>query len=250
MNKNKTTHFGYREVPVEDKAGLVGQVFHSVARKYDMMNDVMSLGTHRIIKRFTVELSALRPGMDVLDLAGGTGDFSLLFSPIVGRKGSVTLADINESMVRVGRDRIIDKGNPGNIAYTIANAEKLPFEDNSFDCICIAYGLRNVTDKDAALASMFSKTKPGGRVLVLEFSKPVNPLLEKAYDAYSVLWPKAGQLITGDGDSYQYLVESIRMHPDQETLKQMMINAGFENCQYHNVMGGICAIHIGYKPAA
>jgi len=250
MNKNKTTHFGYREVPVEDKAGLVGQVFHSVARKYDMMNDVMSLGTHRIIKRFTVELSALRPGMDVLDLAGGTGDFSLLFSPIVGRKGSVTLADINESMVRVGRDRIIDKGNPGNIAYTIANAEKLPFEDNSFDCICIAYGLRNVTDKDAALASMFSKTKPGGRVLVLEFSKPVNPLLEKAYDAYSVLWPKAGQMITGDGDSYQYLVESIRMHPDQETLKQMMINAGFENCQYHNVMGGICAIHIGYKPAA
>jgi len=250
MNKNKTTHFGYREVPVEDKAGLVGQVFHSVARKYDMMNDVMSLGTHRIIKRFTVELSALRPGMDVLDLAGGTGDFSLLFSPIVGRKGSVTLADINESMVRVGRDRIIDKGNPDNIAYTIANAEKLPFEDNSFDCICIAYGLRNVTDKDAALASMFSKTKPGGRVLVLEFSKPVNPLLEKAYDAYSVLWPKAGQLITGDGDSYQYLVESIRMHPDQETLKQMMINAGFENCQYHNVMGGICAIHIGYKPAA
>jgi len=250
MNKNKTTHFGYREVPVEDKAGLVGQVFHSVARKYDMMNDVMSLGTHRIIKRFTVELSALRPGMDVLDLAGGTGDFSLLFSPIVGREGSVTLADINESMVRVGRDRIIDKGNPGNIAYTIANAEKLPFEDNSFDCICIAYGLRNVTDKDAALASMFSKTKPGGRVLVLEFSKPVNPLLEKAYDAYSVLWPKAGQLITGDGDSYQYLVESIRMHPDQETLKQMMINAGFENCQYHNVMGGICAIHIGYKPAA
>lgn len=246
----KTTHFGYREVPIEDKAGLVGEVFHSVAGKYDLMNDVMSLGTHRLIKRFTVELSALRPGMDVLDLAGGTGDFSLLFAPIVGEKGSVTLADINESMVRVGRDRIIDKGNPGNISYAIANAENLPFRENSFDCICIAYGLRNVTNKEAALASMYQMTKPGGRVLVLEFSKPVNPLLGKAYDVYSLLWPKAGQILTGDGDSYQYLVESIRMHPDQETLKQMMVDAGFENCTYHNVMGGICAIHIGHKKAA
>jgi len=249
-NTGKTTHFGYRQVPVEDKAGLVGQVFHSVARKYDIMNDVMSLGTHRLIKRFTVELSALRPGMKVLDLAGGTGDFSLLFSPIVGREGQVVLADINESMVRVGRDRILDKGKCENISYTLANAEKLPFEDNTFDCICIAYGLRNVTDKDAALRSMFAKTRPGGRVLVLEFSKPVNPVVGKAYDVYSMLWPKAGQLITGDADSYQYLVESIRMHPDQETLKQMMVDAGFENCKYHNVMGGICAIHIGFKPPA
>jgi len=247
---DQTTHFGYREVPVGEKADLVGQVFHSVAQKYDLMNDVMSLGTHRIIKRFTVELSALRPGMSVLDLAGGTGDFSLLFSPLVGSQGHVVLADINESMVRVGRDRIIDKGKSGNISYALANAEKLPFEDNAFDCICIAYGLRNVTDKDAALASMYAKTKSGGRVLVLEFSKPVQPVLGKAYDVYSKLWPKAGQLITGDGDSYQYLVESIRMHPDQETLKQMMLDAGFERCEYHNVMGGICAIHIGYKASS
>lgn len=245
---SKTTHFGYREVPVEEKAGLVGQVFHSVAGKYDLMNDVMSLGTHRIIKRFTVELSALRPGMSVLDLAGGTGDFSQLFSPLVGAEGKVILADINDSMVRVGRDRIIDSGRGDNISYTLANAENLPFLDNSFDCICIAYGLRNVTNKEAALASMYAVTKPGGRVLVLEFSKPVNPLLGKAYDVYSTLWPKAGQLITGDGDSYRYLVESIRMHPDQETLKHMMMDAGFERCAYHNVMGGICAIHIGYKP--
>jgi demethylmenaquinone methyltransferase/2-methoxy-6-polyprenyl-1,4-benzoquinol methylase len=248
--EQETTHFGYREVPVGDKAGLVGQVFHSVAQKYDLMNDVMSLGTHRLIKRFTLELSALRPGMSVLDLAGGTGDFSLLFSPIVGKDGQVVLADINESMVRVGRDRIIDKGLTENISYTLANAECLPFRENSFDCICIAYGLRNVTNKEAALASMFAMTKPGGRVLVLEFSKPVNPLLGKAYDAYSVLWPKAGQLITGDGDSYQYLVESIRMHPDQETLKQMMVDAGYRDCEYHNVMGGICAIHIGHKARA
>lgn len=244
---HETTHFGYREVPKADKAGLVGQVFHSVAGKYDLMNDVMSLGTHRLIKRFTVELSALRPGMTVLDLAGGTGDFSLLFSPIVGKEGRVVLADINESMVRVGRDRIIDKGRIENISYTLANAENLPFRKNSFDCICIAYGLRNVTDKEAALASMFAMTKPGGRVLVLEFSKPVNPILGKAYDVYSTLWPKAGQLLTGDGDSYRYLVESIRMHPDQESLKQMMLAAGFTGCEYHNVLGGICAIHIGHK---
>ena len=245
----ETTHFGYQQVPVGDKAGLVGQVFHSVAGKYDLMNDVMSLGTHRIIKRFTVELSALRPGMTVLDLAGGTGDFSLLFSPIVGKEGKVILTDINESMVRVGRDRIIDKGLCENISYTLANAENLPFHRDSFDCICIAYGLRNVTDKDAALASMYEMTRPGGRTIVLEFSKPKNPLLEKAYDAYSTLWPKAGQLVTGDTESYQYLVESIRMHPDQETLKGMMENAGFSDCRYHNVLGGICAIHVGHKTA-
>ncbi len=248
--EQETTHFGYREVPFRDKAGLVGQVFHSVAKKYDLMNDVMSLSTHRLIKRFTLELSALRPGMTVLDLAGGTGDFSLLFSPVVGKDGLVVLADINESMVKVGRDRIIDKGLTENISYTLANAECLPFQENSFDRICIAYGLRNVTNKEAALASMFAMTRPGGRVLVLEFSKPVSPLLGKAYDAYSLLWPKAGQVITGDGDSYQYLVESIRMHPDQETLKQMMIDVGFSDCEYHNVMGGICAIHIGHKPRA
>lgn len=249
MNDHKpdTTHFGYKEVPVTEKATLVGQVFHSVAGKYDLMNDVVSLGSHRLIKRFTVELSAVRAGQHVLDLAGGTGDFSLLFAPIVGDSGQVVLADINESMLRTGRDRIIDAGMPGPITYSLANAECLPFADNSFDCICIAYGLRNVTNKEAALRSMQRVCKPGGRVLVLEFSKPRNELLGKAYDIYSKLWPLAGKLILNDSASYQYLVESIRMHPDQETLKQMMLDAGFSRCEYHDVMGGICAIHIGYK---
>ena len=246
----KTTHFGYQEVPVEEKAARVGNVFHSVARKYDLMNDIMSLGTHRVIKHFTLQLSALRPGQTVLDLAGGTGDFSLLFSPVVGTEGTVVLADINESMVRVGRDRILDQGRAANIRYSLADAEHLPFADDTFDCICIAYGLRNVTDKDAALHSMFRSLKPGGRVLVLEFSTPRNPLLGKAYDVYSKLWPLAGKVVTGDSNSYRYLVESIRMHPDQESLKGMMQAAGFENCHYHNVMGGICAIHVGYKNAS
>ncbi|MEX2365800.1 MAG: bifunctional demethylmenaquinone methyltransferase/2-methoxy-6-polyprenyl-1,4-benzoquinol methylase UbiE [Pseudohongiellaceae bacterium] len=251
MNEEKpgnTTHFGYQEVPVEEKARHVGRVFHSVAQKYDLMNDLMSLGTHRLIKRLTVELSALRAGQNVLDLAGGTGDFSLLFAPIVGPAGSVTLADINESMLKVGRDRIIDKGRSGNIHFALADAECLPFLDASFDCVCIAYGLRNVTDKDAALRSMLRVLRPGGRVLVLEFSRPVNPLVGKAYDLYSRLWPIAGKAVTGDSDSYRYLVESIRMHPDQQTLKAMMESAGFDNCRYHNVMGGICAIHTGFKP--
>jgi len=245
--KNDTTHFGYREVPVAEKASLVGQVFHSVAGKYDLMNDVVSLGTHRLIKRFTFELSAVRAGQSVLDLAGGTGDFSLLFAPLVGNTGNVVLADINESMVKVGRDRIIDAGVPGPISYTLANAECLPFADDSFDCICIAYGLRNVTDKDAALRSMQRVCKRGGRALVLEFSKPRNELVGKAYDLYSKLWPIAGKLVMNDSQSYQYLVESIRMHPDQETLKGMMLNASFSRVHYHDVMGGICAIHIGYK---
>jgi demethylmenaquinone methyltransferase/2-methoxy-6-polyprenyl-1,4-benzoquinol methylase len=249
-DSGKTTHFGYQQVPVTEKATLVGKVFHSVAPKYDLMNDVVSLGTHRLIKRYTVELSAVRPGQQVLDLAGGTGDFSLLFAPLVGNEGHVVLADINASMVAVGRDRILDAGKSGNITYALANAECLPFADNSFDCICIAYGLRNVTDKDAALRSMYRVCKPGGRVLVLEFSKPRSPLLGKAYDLYSRLWPLAGKVVLGDSASYQYLVESIRMHPDQETLKQMMLDAGFERCEYHDVMGGICAIHVACKAAA
>ena len=249
-NQNDTTHFGFRKVPVEKKAELVGEVFHNVAHKYDLMNDVVSLGTHRLIKRFTLELSAARPGQQVLDLAGGTGDFSLLFAPLLGENGQVVLADINESMLRMGRDRIIDAGMPGNITYSLANAECLPFADDSFDCICIAYGLRNVTDKEAALRSMHRVCKPGGRVLILEFSKPRNELLGKAYDLYSKLWPLAGKVVMNDSDSYQYLVESIRMHPDQETLKQMVLDAGFDRCVYHDVMGGICAIHIGYKDLA
>jgi demethylmenaquinone methyltransferase/2-methoxy-6-polyprenyl-1,4-benzoquinol methylase len=242
-----TTHFGYREVPVNEKARLVGGVFHSVAQKYDLMNDVVSLGTHRLIKRMILELCAIRPGQRVLDLAGGTGDFSLMFAPLRGPEGEVVLADINASMLQVGRDRILDAGMPGNIRYCLANAECLPFASDNFDCIIIAYGLRNVTDKDAALRSMFRTCNPGGRTLVLEFSRPRNVLLGKAYDVYSKFWPIAGKAVMGDAESYQYLVESIRMHPDQETLKDMMEAAGFARCHYHDVMGGICAIHIGYK---
>ena len=248
-DNSDTTHFGYEEIPVAEKEQRVGQVFRSVASRYDLMNDVMSLGSHRLIKQFTIELGALRSGHKVLDLAGGTGDFSIRFSSIVGEAGQVILADINEAMLKVGRDRIIDKGISNNVDFAQVNAEELPFADNTFDCVCIAYGLRNVTDKDAALASMRRVLKPGGRVLVLEFSKPKNELIGKAYDAYSKLWPVAGKLITGDADSYRYLVESIRMHPDQETLKTMMENSGLENCKYQNVMDGICAIHVGFKPA-
>lgn len=241
------THFGYEQIPVEEKEQRVGEVFRSVANRYDIMNDIMSLGTHRLIKRFTIELSALRKGHKVLDLAGGTGDFSIRFSPIVGNSGQVVLADINEAMLQVARDRIIDKGLSSNIDVAQVNAEHLPFADNTFDCICIAYGLRNVTHKEAALQSMQRVLKPGGRVLVLEFSKPTNDLVSTVYDAYSKLWPVAGKLITGDEDSYRYLNESIRMHPDQDSLLQMMESADFVNCKYHNVMAGICAIHIGYK---
>lgn len=247
-NDEQTTHFGYETVPVAEKAQRVGQVFHSVASKYDVMNDLMSLGTHRLVKRFTVELSGVRAGQRVLDLAGGTGDFTIRFSSLVGPTGEVVLADINASMLRVGRDRLIDKGISQNVRYTQLNAEQLPFAADTFDCICIAYGLRNVTDKDAALRSMFSVLKPGGRALVLEFSKPRNDLVSKVYDGYSALWPIVGKLVTGDADSYRYLVESIRMHPDQETLKSMMENAGFTDCRFHDVMGGVCAIHVGFKP--
>jgi demethylmenaquinone methyltransferase/2-methoxy-6-polyprenyl-1,4-benzoquinol methylase len=244
-----TTHFGYETVPVAEKQQRVGQVFRSVAQRYDVMNDLMSLGTHRLIKRFTVELSGLRKGHKVLDLAGGTGDFSLRFSPIVGAEGQVVLADINEAMLAVGRDRIIDKGVAFNVDVAQVNAESLPFADNTFDCITIAYGLRNVTDKDAALASMRRVLKPGGRVLVLEFSKPKNEIVRRGYDAFSKLWPLAGKVIVGDAASYQYLVESIRMHPDQETLLDMMQDAGLTDCKYHNLINGVSAIHIGFKPA-
>ena len=250
MKKEKTqetTHFGYEEVPLSEKQERVGQVFRSVATRYDIMNDLMSLGSHRLIKRFTIQVSALRPGQRILDLAGGTGDFSLQFSTIVGNNGQVVLADINESMLKIGRDRIIDAGKSSNISIAQVNAEDLPFANNTFDCVCIAYGLRNVTNKDSALRSMKRVLRPGGRVIILEFSAPKNKLLGRAYDAFSSLWPFAGKVITGDSDSYRYLVESIKIHPDQETLLKMLENAGLKNCHYHNVMNGICAIHIGFK---
>lgn len=249
MSDKDTTHFGYKQVDSQEKQGLVANVFHSVAAKYDIMNDLMSVGVHRLWKRFTIELSGVRKGHQVLDIAGGTGDLAAKFSRLVGAEGRVVLADINESMLRVGRDKLLDKGLANNIEYVQANAEALPFPDNSFDCITIAFGLRNVTDKDRALRSMLRVLKPGGRLLVLEFSKPNNPLLSKAYDGYSfTLLPAMGKLITDDAESYRYLAESIRMHPDQETLKAMMEDAGFNRCDYHNMTGGIVALHKGVKP--
>ena len=245
----ETTHFGFSEVPLQDKVGRVAGVFHSVAAKYDVMNDLMSMGIHRLWKRQTIEMSGVRTGHKVLDLAGGTGDLTLKFSEIVGPEGQVILADINDSMIKVGRDKLIDKGVVGNVNYVQANAESLPFPDNTFDCITIAFGLRNVTDKQAALESMARVLKPGGRLLVLEFSKTDNPMLTKVYDTYSFnILPKIGKLIADDEESYRYLAESIRMHPDQETLKGMMEQAGLVNCRFHNMTGGIVALHFGMKP--
>lgn len=244
-----TTHFGYQQVPVHEKARKVAGVFHSVAARYDLMNDLLSGGVHRLWKRFAIEISGVRYGHKVLDIAGGTGDLALKFARLVGEDGQVVLADINSSMLQVGRDRLIDHGVAGNLQFAQANAECLPFPDNTFDCITIAFGLRNVTDKDKALRSMLRVLKPGGRLLVLEFSKPSNPLLAKAYDSYSFhVMPKIGKVVTRDEDSYRYLAESIRMHPNQETLKQMMQDAGFVECDFYNMTGGIVALHRGIKP--
>lgn len=248
-NSAETTHFGYETVNKDEKAAKVADVFHSVAAKYDVMNDLMSGGIHRLWKRYTIELSGVRKGHKVLDIAGGTGDLSYKFSKLVGDEGQVILADINESMLRVGRDRLLDKGVAGNLQVSQADAQYLPFADNTFDCITIAFGLRNVTDKDLALRSMLRVLKPGGRLLVLEFSKPTNKLMEKVYDTYSFkAIPFIGKMITNDSDSYRYLAESIRMHPDQDTLKQMMVDAGFECCEYHNMTAGVVALHKGIKP--
>ncbi|MFA7387980.1 MAG: bifunctional demethylmenaquinone methyltransferase/2-methoxy-6-polyprenyl-1,4-benzoquinol methylase UbiE [Thiohalobacteraceae bacterium] len=245
---DKTTHFGFQQVDWDDKARRVGAVFDSVANKYDVMNDVMSFGIHRLWKRYAIELSGVRKGQRVLDLAGGTGDLAARLSRLAGPTGEVVLADINASMLAEGRARLLDKGIAGNLRFVQANAERLPFPDNHFDCITIAFGLRNVTDKDAALRSMYRVLKPGGRLLVLEFSKPMLPGLGPLYDAYSFkLLPFMGKLIANDAESYRYLAESIRMHPDQDSLRAMMESAGFEDCSYHNLSGGIVALHRGYK---
>lgn len=244
----ETTDFGFRTVARDEKQAMVADVFHSVAAKYDVMNDLMSFGIHRIWKRFTIDCSGVRREQRVLDLAGGTGDLAAKFSRMVGEQGQVVLADINDSMLKMGREKLRDRGIVGNVSYVQANAEALPFPDNYFDCITISFGLRNVTDKDKALRSMFRVLKPGGRLLVLEFSKPLLAPLSKAYDAYSFhVLPKIGELVVKDPESYRYLAESIRMHPDQETLKGMMGAAGFDNVTYFNLTGGIVALHRGFK---
>ncbi|GFO75430.1 demethylmenaquinone methyltransferase/2-methoxy-6-polyprenyl-1,4-benzoquinol methylase [Bathymodiolus platifrons methanotrophic gill symbiont] len=247
MTTDNTTHFGFKQVDEKDKVNLVRGVFDSVASQYDVMNDLMSLGIHRIWKRVAVQLSNVREGEQVLDLAGGTGDLTTLFSKRVGKNGKIVLADINSEMLGTGRDRLIDRGLT-DVTYAQVNAECLPFEDNSFDCVCIAFGLRNVTDKDAALRSMYRVLKPGGRVIVLEFSHPTDKITEKVYDFYSFkLLPKIGKLIAKDEESYRYLAESIRMHPKQDKLKEMMQEAGLERCEYFNMSQGIVAVHRGYK---
>jgi demethylmenaquinone methyltransferase/2-methoxy-6-polyprenyl-1,4-benzoquinol methylase len=244
MSEN-TTHFGFKTVAESEKARKVGEVFHSVASRYDLMNDVMSAGLHRLWKRFTVESSGVLPGNRVLDIAGGSGDLSRLFAKKVGKLGKVVLTDINASMLSVGRDRMLDEG----LAVPAAqcDAEKLPFPDNYFDCVSVAFGLRNMTHKDLALKEMLRVLKPGGRLLVLEFSHVWKPL-QPAYDAYSFkLLPVMGKLLARDEDSYRYLAESIRMHPNQETLKQMMLDAGFDKVDYNNLTAGVVALHKGVK---
>ena len=248
MTDDKATDFGYERVPWSDKARRVRGVFDSVAGNYDLMNDLMSGGVHRIWKQFALSIAALRPGQRALDVAGGTGDLAAGLARQVGERGLVVLTDINAAMLSRGRDRLINDGLVSNVRYAQANAERLPFADSSFDCITIGFGLRNVTDKAAALASMRRALKPGGQLLVLEFSHPVVPALKSLYDAYSFrILPLLGKLVARDENSYRYLAESIRMHPNQEALLTMMQNAGLEGCRYHNLSGGIVALHRGYR---
>ncbi len=248
QQKEKTTHFGFRSVPWQEKEAAVGEVFRSVASQYDVMNDVMSFGIHRLWKRYAIASGHLRPGHRVLDLAGGSGDLTRLASRQVGPSGEVVLADINAAMLDVGRARLLNEGLTDNISFVQANAQTLPFPDNYFDCITIAFGLRNVTDKAEALRSMYRVCKPGGKLLVLEFSHPVVPGLKFLYDWYSFnILPQLGKLIANDQESYQYLAESIRMHPDQQTLKKMIEDSGFADCEIKNLTGGIVALHMAWK---
>jgi demethylmenaquinone methyltransferase/2-methoxy-6-polyprenyl-1,4-benzoquinol methylase len=243
-----TTDFGYERVPTGEKASRVRAVFDSVADQYDVMNDLMSLGVHRMWKRFAIGQTGLREGHCALDVAGGTGDLACAMVPKVGETGSVVLTDINASMLAQGRSRALDAGITAGLSLVQADAESLPFADEQFDCVTIAFGLRNVTDKDTALRSMYRVLKPGGQLLVLEFSHPAAPGLKPLYDLYSFnVLPVLGRLVANDADSYRYLAESIRKHPDQDALKEMMEGAGFERCRYHNLSGGIVALHRGYR---
>jgi demethylmenaquinone methyltransferase/2-methoxy-6-polyprenyl-1,4-benzoquinol methylase len=245
-DRERSADFGFERVTPAEKTRRVAGVFQSVAARYDMMNDLMSLGLHRLMKRMTVEMSGVREGDRVLDLAGGTGDLAALFAPLVGARGTVVLADINGAMLEVGRDRLLDRG-IANVACSQANAEVLPFPDRTFNCVSMAFGLRNVTDKDRALREIHRVLVPGGRILVLEFSKPENPLIGAAYNAFQSLWPSVGKAVTGDAGAYRYLVESIEMHPNQRALRIMMRDAGFADADYDNLLNGIVAIHRGTR---
>jgi demethylmenaquinone methyltransferase / 2-methoxy-6-polyprenyl-1,4-benzoquinol methylase len=246
--EDPTVDFGFEKVPWKDKARRVRAVFSSVAGKYDLMNDLMSFGVHRLWKQFALSLTGLKDGQSALDVAGGTGDLAIGLARQVGKSGRVVLSDINAQMLEAGRDRLLDEGFAGNVECLLADAERLPFADDAFDCVTIGFGLRNVTDKPAALRSMRRVLKPGGQLLVLEFSKPAAPGLKPLYDAYSFnVLPRLGAWVAKDEASYRYLAESIRMHPDQETLLAMMVDAGFGQARYHNLSGGIVALHRGYK---
>lgn len=248
QQQDRTTHFGYSEVPESAKAGLVAEVFHSVAERYDLMNDLMSFGMHRLWKRFTIGQSGVRTGQRVLDVAGGTGDLARAFAERVGAAGQVIVVDINASMMDVGRRRLADRGIAGNVTFVQGNAEALPFPDNYFDCISIGFGLRNVTRMEGALASMFRVLKPGGCLLVLEFSQPKQPLVARMYDAYSfTVLPWLGRYVAHDEHSYRYLAESIRKHPDQETLTAMIEETGFERVRHFNLSAGVVALHKAHK---
>lgn len=248
FSEESTTDFGYQRVPIAEKAQKVGEVFSSVAGQYDLMNDLMSLGIHRYWKRFAIELAMVRPGQKILDLATGSGDLALLMAKKLKGQGELVLSDINADMLANAQNRFVDEGILQGVQYVLANAETLPFQDNYFDRVTIAFGLRNVTHKAAALSSIYRVLKPGGSCLILEFSKPVMPLVEKIYDQYSFsVVPWLGKMVANDEASYRYLVESIRMHPKQEDLRQMILEAGFDTCEFHNLSGGIVALHRSYK---
>jgi demethylmenaquinone methyltransferase / 2-methoxy-6-polyprenyl-1,4-benzoquinol methylase len=244
----ETTHFGFESVRVDEKARRIAEVFDTVSPKYDIMNDVMSFGTHRVAKWYAIKASNIKPGSKVLDIAGGTGDLTILLSRRVGPQGSVILSDINEQMLQAGRARLARAGISDNVQFLQADAEDLQFQDSTFDAVTIGYGIRNFTNKMQALREILRVLKPGGQLTIIEFSKPTSKPLQLMADTYSSLWPSFGKILVGDGKPYRYLVDSIKMHPDQETFKSMMQDAGYAFVNYENLMGGIAALHIGLKP--